>query len=206
MSHGANGLIYWKWNPFRKGVQTFGRGLVDLQDRETPRLETARRLGAVLEQERALATCHAAKPATAILFDPMNQDFIKAYTVGFGGAMGAKPSLYHDSLMGLYVSYYLIGFVGAVTILASSFSAIVRVWNGITDPLIGLIIDKTDGKFGKNRPFNGTGEFDFMCSQLHSVSCYPLSARVLAPPLFSSWWRIAEIKRKYAGEHSNETV
>lgn len=52
-----------------------------------------------------------------------------------------------------YVYYYLIGFVGAVTILASSFSAIMRVWDGVTDPLIGLIVDKTDGKFGKNRPF-----------------------------------------------------
>lgn len=39
-----------------------------------------------------------------------------------------------------YVSYYLIGFVGAVTILASSFSAIMWVWDGVTDPLIGLII------------------------------------------------------------------
>lgn len=102
VSHGANGLIYWKWNPFRKGVQTFGRGLVDLQGRETPRLETARRLGAVLKQEKALVSCRGAKPAAAILFDPLNQDFIKAYTVGFGGAMGAQPSLYHDALMGLY--------------------------------------------------------------------------------------------------------
>lgn len=102
VSHGANGLIYWKWNPFRKGVQTFGRGLVDLQGRETPRLETARRLGTILAQEKAIVSCHAAKPAAAILFDPLNQDFIKAYTVGFGGSIGAQPSLYHDSLMGLY--------------------------------------------------------------------------------------------------------
>lgn len=56
-------------------------------------------------------------------------------------------------LMMTYVSYYLIGFVGAATILATSFSAIMRVWDGVTDPLIGLLVDKTDGKFGKNRPF-----------------------------------------------------
>lgn len=102
VSHGANGLIYWKWNPFRKGVQTFGRGLVDLQGRETPRLETARRLGQVLAREPALLACRPQKPVAAILFDRLNQDFIKAYTVGFGGSVGAPPSLYHDSLMGLY--------------------------------------------------------------------------------------------------------
>lgn len=52
-----------------------------------------------------------------------------------------------------YVSYYLIGFAGAATIFASSFSAVMRVWDGVMDPLIGLILDKTDGRFGKNRPF-----------------------------------------------------
>lgn len=56
-------------------------------------------------------------------------------------------------MMMSYVSYYLIGFIGVATILASSFSAIMRVWDGVTDPLIGLFLDKTDGRFGKNRPF-----------------------------------------------------
>lgn len=102
VSHGANGIIYWKWNPFRKGVQTFGRGLVDLQGRDTPRTETARRLGRILQRETALQTCRAERPVAAILFDRLNQDFIKAYTVGFGGRMGAPASLYHDALMGLY--------------------------------------------------------------------------------------------------------
>ena len=53
----------------------------------------------------------------------------------------------------MYVSYYLIGFVGVVTVIATSFSTIMRVWDGVTDPFVGLILDKTNGKFGKNRPF-----------------------------------------------------
>lgn len=57
-----------------------------------------------------------------------------------------------------YVSYYLVGFVGTATILASSFSAIMRVWDGVTDPIIGFIIDKTESKFGKNRPFMILGD------------------------------------------------
>lgn len=53
----------------------------------------------------------------------------------------------------MYVSYYLIGFVGVGTVLASSFSTIMRLWDGVTDPFVGMMVDKTNGKFGKNRPF-----------------------------------------------------
>ena len=51
-----------------------------------------------------------------------------------------------------YSTYYLIGFVGMAVFLASSFATIMRVWDGITDPVIGYWIDKTNGRFGKNRP------------------------------------------------------
>lgn len=60
-------------------------------------------------------------------------------------------NMYMFSMM--YISYYLIGFVGVATVLASSFSTIMRIWDGVTDPFVGLILDKTNGKFGKNRPF-----------------------------------------------------
>lgn len=102
VSHGANGLIYWKWNPFRKGVQTFGRGLVDLQGRDTPRTEIARRIGKVLSREPELTQCRPQKPAAAILYDRLNQDFTKAYTIGFQGLLGAPDSIYLDALAGLY--------------------------------------------------------------------------------------------------------
>ena len=53
----------------------------------------------------------------------------------------------------MYVSYYLIGFVGVGTVLASSFSTMMRLWDGVTDPFVGMMVDKTNGRFGKNRPF-----------------------------------------------------
>ena len=53
----------------------------------------------------------------------------------------------------MYVSYYLGGFVGMITVLAGSFSMIMRLWDAVTDPFIGFLVDKTNGKFGKNRPF-----------------------------------------------------
>ncbi len=102
VSHGADGIIYWKWNPFRKGVQTFGRGLVDPQGRETPRLEAVRRFGEVIDREPELMKCRPVKPAAAILYNRLNLDFTKAYTIGFQGVIGAPSSIYLDSLAGLY--------------------------------------------------------------------------------------------------------
>ncbi|MGM9588207.1 MAG: MFS transporter [Candidatus Limivicinus sp.] len=69
-----------------------------------------------------------------------------------GYALNDTATILYLYLMS-YVSYYLVGFVGAATILASSFSAIMRIWDGVTDPIIGFIIDKTESRFGKNRPF-----------------------------------------------------
>lgn len=59
-----------------------------------------------------------------------------------------------------FISYFLTGFVGVAVVLASSIVTIMRVWDGITDPFVGYIIDKTDGKFGKNRPFIIIGQID----------------------------------------------
>ena len=52
-----------------------------------------------------------------------------------------------------YVSFYLMGWVGVGMVLASSFSMCMRLWDGVTDPIVGYLVDKTNGKFGKNRPF-----------------------------------------------------
>ena len=52
-----------------------------------------------------------------------------------------------------FVAYYLGGWVGVGTVMAGSFSMMMRIWDGVTDPVVGLLVDKTNGKFGKNRPF-----------------------------------------------------
>ena len=53
----------------------------------------------------------------------------------------------------MYLQYYLIGFVGLAMVAASSFSTVMRLWDGVTDPFVGMIVDRTNGRFGKNRPF-----------------------------------------------------
>lgn len=57
-----------------------------------------------------------------------------------------------------YISYFLIGIVGLASVLAGSIVTIMRVWDGVTDPFVGMMVDKTNGKFGKNRPFIAIGQ------------------------------------------------
>lgn len=103
VGHGAKGLIYWKWDPFRKGVQTGGRGLLDSSGKETVRAKTARRIHEVLSKEPLLTEAKPEQETAAILYDSLNHDFIKAYTIGFQGTgIGAPASLYLDSIAGLY--------------------------------------------------------------------------------------------------------
>ena len=57
-----------------------------------------------------------------------------------------------------YATYYLMGWVGVGMMMASSLSMIMRIWDGVTDPFVGFMVDKTNGKFGKNRPFIVIGQ------------------------------------------------
>lgn len=56
------------------------------------------------------------------------------------------------ALMG-YVTYYANGIVGLGVFLLSMVLTVMRVFDGITDPVIGYFLDKTEGRFGKFRPF-----------------------------------------------------
>ncbi len=62
------------------------------------------------------------------------------------------------------VSYYLVGIVGLLTVVAGTVVTVMRIWDGVTDPFIGLVIDKTNGRFGKNRPFIVIGEVILFCA------------------------------------------
>lgn len=51
------------------------------------------------------------------------------------------------------VAYYATGIVGLGVVLVSNILTAMRIFDGFTDPLIGFLIDKTDGKLGKFRPY-----------------------------------------------------
>lgn len=52
-----------------------------------------------------------------------------------------------------FVSYYAVGVAGLLTSIIGIVLTSMRIWDGFTDPIIGFVIDKTDGKLGKFRPF-----------------------------------------------------
>lgn len=52
-----------------------------------------------------------------------------------------------------YIAYFLTGIVGVAVVTAGTIATTMRMWDAVTDPFIGYFVDKTNGKFGKNRPF-----------------------------------------------------
>jgi beta-galactosidase len=116
ISHGAKGITYWKWDPFNRGVQTFGRGLVTSKGEYTPRADEAESIAKVIsENQRQFVGYNPQQANVAILFDRLDQDFIKALTLPFdavsslgaNGKSGNKVSkLYIESLRGMYKALY----------------------------------------------------------------------------------------------------
>lgn len=101
ISHGAKGIIYWKWDPFTKGVQTMGRGLVDTRGNYTVRAQEAGSIAKVIhDHEREFTTYDREQPKVAILYDKLNHDFTKAYARNHGQKL--SDSIYLDSLSGMY--------------------------------------------------------------------------------------------------------
>lgn len=52
-----------------------------------------------------------------------------------------------------YISMYATGIAGLMVTVVGFILTAMRIFDGITDPIVGFLIDKTDGKFGKFRPF-----------------------------------------------------
>ena len=82
-----------------------------------------------------------------------------------------------------YATYYLMGWVGVGMMVASSLTMMMRIWDGVTDPFVGFMVDKTNGKFGKNRPFIVIGQHHPVRHQLGRIPCDPQVASGRALPL-----------------------
>lgn len=71
--------------------------------------------------------------------------------VGFGLNNSASNAQWFYLL--IFFLVYCTDYLGLSPIIIGVMMTLFRVFAGITDPLIGFIIDKTDTKFGKFRPF-----------------------------------------------------
>ncbi|MDR3345226.1 MAG: MFS transporter [Oscillospiraceae bacterium] len=72
---------------------------------------------------------------------------VTAYAVGFAldGGVGQVLSLYY--------LYFLMYAMGLSPVLAGLVASLTKIWDGIIDPVIGLLVDKTNTKWGKCRPW-----------------------------------------------------
>lgn len=83
-----------------------------------------------------------------------------------------------------YISYYLVGIVGVGVVFAGSFVTLMRIWDGVTDPFVGMIVDKTNTKFGKNRPFIVIGNIILFATTWLMFNLIPKMGTGLRLPVF----------------------
>lgn len=86
------------------------------------------------------------------------------WQIGFFSLNNAATNLYL-ALMG-YVSYYANSIAGFGVVLISVLLTALNVFDAVTDPAIGFLLDKTKGRFGKFRPFMLTGNLIMAASAI----------------------------------------
>lgn len=87
-----------------------------------------------LEQREAVVTYNRAKLWQIILF-ALNNTSTNIYMVAFG-----------------FVTYFATGVLGLAALFITQLMGYIRIFDGFIDPAIGVLIDKTNTKFGKYRP------------------------------------------------------
>lgn len=75
----------------------------------------------------------------------------KPWQIGFFALNNTATNLYMFFFM--FIAYYATGIAGLMVVIVSTIITFSRIWDGFTDPLIGYLIDKTETKIGKFRPF-----------------------------------------------------
>lgn len=91
-----------------------------------------------MEHENAGANenLNRAKPYQLVLF-PMNNGATNVYYI----------------LTMNFIAYYANGVLGLVLMFATTMVTVMRLFDAVTDPVIGALIDRTSTKFGKFRPY-----------------------------------------------------
>lgn len=80
-----------------------------------------------------------------------NYNNAKTWQIATFAANNTATNMY-NFLIG-YVAYYATGIAGLAVVVVTTIMTSMRIFDGITDPIIGYFIDKTNGKFGKFRPY-----------------------------------------------------
>lgn len=65
-----------------------------------------------------------------------------------------------------FIAYYANGVLGLALMFATTMVTVMRLFDAVTDPVIGMLIDKTQGRFGKFRPYMVLGNGIMIASSL----------------------------------------
>ena len=87
-------------------------------------------------KENGNTSLNRAKPYQLVLF-PFNNGATNVYYI----------------LTATYIAYYGNGVLGLALMFATTMVTVMRLFDAVTDPIIGALIDKTNGRFGKFRPY-----------------------------------------------------
>lgn len=116
-----------------------------------------------------------------------NYNNAKYWQIGFFSFNNAATNLYL-ALMG-YISYYANSIAGFGVVLISVILTAQNVFDAITDPMVGFLLDQTKGRFGKFRPFMLCGN---LLMAVSSVLLY------VTTDLVASWLRVVYFVLIYA--------
>lgn len=102
-----------------------------------------------MSEERKKPALNRAKPYQLILF-PMNNGATNVYYI----------------LTMNFIAYYANGVLGLALMFATTMVTVMRLFDAVTDPIIGALIDRTSTKFGKFRPYMVLGNGIMIASSL----------------------------------------
>ena len=91
-----------------------------------------------------------------------------------------------------YIATFGNTVLAIATLFATSMITVMRVFDAITDPIIGALMDRTDGKFGKFRPFMVIGN---IIMALSAIALYILTPYI---PATMQWLRYVMFVVLYA--------
>ena len=102
-----------------------------------------------MSNEKKSVSLNRAKPYQLILF-PMNNGATNVYYI----------------LTMNFIAYYANGVLGLFLMFATTMVTVMRLFDAVTDPIIGALIDRTSTKFGKFRPYMVIGNGIMILSSL----------------------------------------